>query len=512
MENEFNAYIFDLDGVLTQTQELHARAWEKMFNEFLVKRRGETRKDEDLRDFITDEDYRKYLDGKPRYDGVRSFLASRKIELPEGDESEGGNYDSVIGLGLIKDSYYQKSLKSEGPGVIFDSLSFIHKLKEHSVPMAVVSSSRNCRMIIEETGMAKYFSAVVDPDVAHGRNLRGKPEPDYFIEAAKLLHTGPRHCVMVEDALSGIEAGKKGDFGRVIGIRVNGDKKGMEDLKAAGAHKVVTSLWEIDEAAHMLQLPDALASAEKILSQANNYFLFLDFDGTISAIVEEPSQARPLEGITDVIGALAKKIPVCIITGRDTEVIRSLINLPDVYYVACHGFEITGPNDYHYDVKEARSAIPELDEAQDELTKKFKGVQGVVIERKKFGLALHYRMVQDREKVPSILSDVNDSSKHHKKLKLKPGEEVLELVPAIDWNKGKALLKLYEVLNFNQESKPPLYFGDGKTDEDAFVVIAYPGIPILVASERRPTFASYYLKDPDHTKKFLELLLSRMGP
>ena len=510
MKKDFAAYIFDLDGVLTQTQDLHARAWEKMFNEFLAQRRKSQKNDEDLASFRVPSDYRKYLDGKPRYDGVRSFLSSRKIQLPSGNESEGENYHTITGLGLTKDKYYQDLLKREGPGVIFDSLTFLHKLKEHSVPMAVVSSSKNCRMILEQTGMDGLFSSIIDPDLADAKKLRGKPEPDYFIEAAKVLRTAPENCIMVEDALSGIEAGKKGKFGRVVGIRVNGDKQGMDELKSAGADEVVSSLWDIEEAVDLLKIPHALTSLDQILSESRNYFLFLDFDGTISAIAPEPSEAKPLEGITDIIRSLAFKMPVCIITGRDTEVIKGLINLPQVYYAACHGFEITGPGHYHYDLQEARAVIPELDRAQRELMREFEGEQGLIIERKKFGLAIHYRMVHDREKVPSLLARVENYSKSHRKLKAKPGEEVLELIPAIDWNKGRALQKLYEVLQISQDQIFPLYFGDGKTDEDAFAVIAEKGIPVLISPERRPTFARYYLEDPLQTKKFLELLDSKL--
>ena len=481
------AIVFDLDGVLTQTQKLHATAWREMFNEFLLKRSGAAAE-------FTPEDYRLYVDGKPRLEGIKSFLASRHIQIPD---------DEIEVLGNKKNKLYIAALKKEGPHLIEDSFSFVVKLASKKVPMAVVSSSRNCRMIMEQTGLIKFIPTIVTPDEAQTKNLRGKPQPDYFLEACRLLKVNPKESIMVEDAISGIQAGRSAGFERVIGMKTSKDPGGMNELKSAGADEVVTSLWDITGMDEYLKLENARENIKKILEKNRNYFLFLDFDGTISEIVRDPADARAVPGVVELISELGHRMPVCIITGRDTEVIRKFINLSHVYYAACHGFEITGPSELHYELTEARNMIPEFDKAQSFLSRKLGEYSGIIIERKKFGLAFHYRMISSPEVREKIITTVSDYCREHPTFKLRPGEEVIELLPNLKWHKGKALLKLYDVLELSKKDFPPLYFGDGKTDEDAFRELINWGISILVSREGRPTLAHYKLETPSETKNVL---------
>lgn len=478
------AFIFDLDGVLTDTQRLHALAWEKMFNKFLAGRKQNS---------FAPSDYRKYLDGMPRLDGIRNFLASRNIEL---DESE------IQELGNLKNKYYLEELNTSGPGLIEDSFSLVVQLAKKKVPMAIVSSSRNCREIMKLTGLSDFIKVVVDPFVAEMGKLEGKPSPDYFLKACELLGVSAEDSCMVEDAIAGIEAGLKGGFKKVVGFKINSSHENLQELKRVGAHQVVDSLWKIDGLCDFLKLP----YPGRIFSERRNLqdiFLFLDYDGTVSEIVEEPWKAIPVEGIVPLISALGKLIPVCLITGRDTEVIKSFIDLPHIYYSTCHGFEIHGPDRLHFEVEEARALSPDFDVAREELTLLLEKHEGLVIERKTFGLAFHYRMIESPEIAHEVESMVFEYASLHKKFKAKRGEKVIELIPNINWDKGKALLKLYEVLNISP-GRVPVFIGDGLTDEDAFREILNWGIAILVQKELRPTLASYQLKSPDEVKTFLE--------
>lgn len=488
LKSRFNlkAFIFDLDGVLTDTQKLHMLAWERMFNELLSQYHQAS---------FSPGDYREYLDGKPRIDGIKSFLTSRKIDL---------NEKEMLELGLRKNQYYLEELKSKGPGLIEDSFSLVVQLARNNFPMAVVSSSRNCRQIMDITGLSDYIKVVVDPMVAETEKLPGKPAPDYFLKASELLGYPPEKCCLVEDAISGILAGVRGKFGKVVGIKVN--QTGLEGLKMVGAHQVVNSLWEIEGVTELLKLQPASHLINSLKSN-KDFFLFLDYDGTLSEIVEEPWKAVPVEGIVPLISAIGKLIPVCLITGRDTEVIKSFIDLPHIYYSTCHGFEINGPENLHYELEEARAIGPAFDLAREELTLLMEHHEGLVIERKTFGLAFHYRMIKSREVAQEIVSMVQEYASLHQKLKWKAGEEVIELLPNLNWDKGKALLKLYEVLNF-RPTRLPIFLGDGKTDEDAFREMLNWGYPVLVQEKLRPTLASFQLSSPFEVRRFLKELLN----
>lgn len=231
---KYAAALFDLDGVITPTAEVHMRAWAVMFNEF-------------LRDYpdaapYTDEDYFAYVDGKPRYDGVASFLASRGIELPAGDPSDPAQAQTVAGLGNRKNVVFNRVLTEEGVQAYPGSLLLIDKLFEAGIPMAVVSSSRNAPAVLDAAGVTRYFPVIMHGGLAEERGLPGKPAPDTFIAAAADLGVPADGCVVLEDAISGVTAGAAGGFGLVIGV----DRGvGADALVDAGAGLVVTDLEEL---------------------------------------------------------------------------------------------------------------------------------------------------------------------------------------------------------------------------------------------------------------------------
>ena len=236
----FDAVLFDLDGVLTDTASLHATCWKRVFDELLerlTKKRGET-----FRPFEIEIDYLRYVDGKARLDGVRDFLASRGLGVPEGSPHAAAEEDSVHGIGHRKDALFARALGSEGGEVYEGSLRWLRQLRAAGLRTAVVSASHHCAEVLRATGIDGLFDVRVDGQVADCLALAGKPAPDTFLEAARGLGVEPARAVVVEDALSGVQAGRAGGFGMVVGVARRGNQ---EDLIAAGADVVVSDLGEI---------------------------------------------------------------------------------------------------------------------------------------------------------------------------------------------------------------------------------------------------------------------------
>jgi beta-phosphoglucomutase family hydrolase len=226
--------LFDLDGVLTPTVDIHKRAWERLFTGFLTAR-GDTQP-------YTDGDYFAYVDGKPRYDGVRALLASRGITLPDGDPSDSPDLETVCGLGNRKNDAFNATLAEQGVAPYPGSIEFLDFVVAAGLEVAVVTSSRNGEMILAAAGIRDRFDVVVDGLVAAAARLPGKPAPDTYAHAATLLGLTPAQCVVVEDAQSGVQAGRAGDFGLVLGVdRGVGAQVLLED----GADSVVQDLAEL---------------------------------------------------------------------------------------------------------------------------------------------------------------------------------------------------------------------------------------------------------------------------
>lgn len=235
----FAAVLFDLDGVLTSTAAQHFAAWKQMFDDFLSRRAEE--RGEPFTPFTAD-DYHQHVDGLPRYDGVRRFLAARGIELPEGEPGDPPDNDTVQGLGNRKNELVNDLIRTEGVEAYDGSVALVHALRAHGVRTAVVTSSRNGATILQAAGMEELFEVRVDGNTAAELGLAGKPAPDTFLEAARQLGIEPARAAVVEDALSGVQAGRDGGFGLVVGV----DRVGQtEALYHHGADVVVTDLAEL---------------------------------------------------------------------------------------------------------------------------------------------------------------------------------------------------------------------------------------------------------------------------
>ncbi len=279
----FEAVIFDLDGVITKTAATHSRAWKKMFDQYLIGR--EQVYGEPFKEFTSD-DYLTFVDGKPRYEGVKSFLESRSIELPFGAPDDNLALETVCGLGNRKNEAFNEVLVNEGVEVYPSTLALLEQLHKDNVRIGVASSSKNCEAVLTAAGLMHFVETRVDGVVSAETGLKGKPQPDIFLTAAKNLGVDPDKSIVVEDAVSGVQAGKNGNFGLVLGLA---REDNHEALKASGADIVISDLEEITmddlndwftqgkkkdnwTLSYFDYLPKSEKSREALLTVGNGYF------------------------------------------------------------------------------------------------------------------------------------------------------------------------------------------------------------------------------------------------
>ena len=237
---QFDAVIFDLDGVITKTASIHTKAWKEIFDTYLQKKTKE--KNLPFREF-TSVDYLNYVDGKPRYEGVASFLESREIRLPKGEPDDNPSKETICGIGNRKNEAFKKILKEEGVEVYESTKQVILQLHQAGIKLGVASSSKNCRQVLETIGMLSYFETMVDGIVSAKMNLKGKPNPDIFLTACDNLKVLPENAIVVEDAVSGVQAGAQGNFGLTLGIA---RKENEEELKKNGADYVIADFEDLN--------------------------------------------------------------------------------------------------------------------------------------------------------------------------------------------------------------------------------------------------------------------------
>ncbi|MEF8823377.1 MAG: trehalose-phosphatase [Desulfohalobiaceae bacterium] len=498
--SEYQACIFDLDGVVTTTARLHAESWKELFDEFLCEKYGE----QGFTPFSIETDYRDYVDGMPRYQGVKSFLDSRGISLPYGNVDDSPEAETVCGLGNHKNRIFNQSLQQKGVDVYETSVDLIHQLRSRTFRIAVVSSSKNCQTVLDAANIGHLFDVRVDGiDIEHN-DLKGKPEPDSFEEAARLLDVSPSRSVLFEDAISGVQAGRKGNFGMVVGV----DRTGVEgQLREAGADIVVKDLGEIDLRDDVQRLPHGLIFFEEIRKRFEDkrVAVFLDYDGTLTPIVSRPEDAILSQDMRNILHSLTEKCTVAIISGRGLADARQLVDVKGVYFAGSHGFEIEGPGGVHMEVEEARESLPALDQAESDLNSELAEIDGAQVERKKFSIAVHYRNV-DQDRVPEVEACVDRVLERAKGLRKGAGKKVFELAPDIPWHKGWAVRWLLRELELDQYGVVPIYIGDDVTDENAFHALSKRGITLVVANESRPTEAKYRLESVGEVRDFLSML------
>lgn len=235
-----DALLVDLDGVVTDTAAVHARAWKRLFDP-LLRARAEAA-GEPFRPFDAERDYRRHVDGKPRGDGIRDFLAARGIHLPEGDLDDPPGGESVRALGARKNGYFRDALHSDGVAVFASTVAWLHEARRRGLRLAVISSSRNCHAVLEAAGLTDLFDVRVDGTDLARLGLAGKPAPDMLREALRRLRVRPERAGLLEDAIAGVEAGRAAGLAIVVGIARHGDGSA---LAMAGADRVVAEPGEL---------------------------------------------------------------------------------------------------------------------------------------------------------------------------------------------------------------------------------------------------------------------------
>ncbi|MDZ7704694.1 MAG: trehalose-phosphatase [Trueperaceae bacterium] len=498
--------ICDLDGVVTRTAHLHARAWRQMFDDYLARRREEGEQHDP---FDIEHDYKQYVDGKPRYDGAQDFLASRGIDLPYGDPDDPAGEETVCGLGNRKNELFRALLEDEGAETYTDAVEQIERWRAEGLKTALITSSRNGRFILDTAGLEPLFDVVVDGNDAAELGLAGKPDPDIFVEAARRLGVAPEAAVVLEDARAGVRAGQTGGFGLVVGVVRGG---GGVELREHGADLVLSDLrgLELSEP-HASAPPDGLEHADDLLERLTQgrLALFVDYDGTLTPIVDRPEDAVLSERMRARLARLADRTTLAVVSGRDLADVRDKVGLDDLYYAGSHGFDIVGPDDTRMQHEEARASLPDLDEAEQQLNDRLADIAGASVERKRFAIAVHYRRAA-AEDARQIEAAVDEVVRDRERLRKKGGKKIFELQPDVDWNKGRAVRWLLERLELNRADVVPVYIGDDVTDEDAFAALKGDGIGIRVGSPDAPTSADYLFEDPDALEQFFGRLLGRL--
>jgi len=501
------AVVFDLDGVVTFTARLHFAAWKDMFDAFL-----KARAERDGTPFhpFTQADYRAHVDGRPRFDGVRAFLASRGIELPQGAPDDPPGVETVRALGNRKNEIFRRRVLSDGVDVDPEAVRLAKELRVSGVHVGVASSSRNTALVLESAGLDDLFDARVDGIVSRRLHLRGKPEPDIFLACLDIMDCpDPTRAVVVEDALAGVEAGRAGDFGLVLGV----DRVGRAiKLREHGADWVVRGFdgLGVDRLRAWFAnagraLPNALSHWPDLAEEMEGakVAIFLDYDGTLTPIVDRPDLARLSDEMRSALVRLAEAWPTTIVSGRGREDVEEMVGIVGLDYAGSHGFDIAGPRTGNgLRLQVAEGLVPAIASAAEEIRGTTSDIPGVLVEDKKYSLAVHYRLVEDA-RVPEVERAVDEALAKRTGLRKTRGKKIFELRPDIEWDKGRAVLWLLEALGLDEEGVVPVYVGDDVTDEDAFRALEGRGVGILVSELPRATAARYALQDPREVRELL---------
>ncbi|MFO7653690.1 MAG: trehalose-phosphatase [Candidatus Krumholzibacteriia bacterium] len=540
----FHAVITDMDGVLTRTASVHQRAWKRLFDDFLSERAGRRGDDgggergsgdaqrgergggsgdaqrdergggssgrpgENLAPF-TDEDYRRHVDGKPRYDGVHDFLVSRGIEMPRGDVNDPPGHTSEYALGLLKNEYFHALLEEQGVEVFPDAVAAVDRWRRGGMALAAISASRNARHVLDASDFTRRFSVIVDGQTAQEEGLHGKA--DLLRRAAELLDVDPGEAVVLEDAVSGVQAGAEVGFGLVVGVERGDPGEGhARRLSEAGAERVVRDLRSLR---FLRLLRDALEHRRSLTEEraGRPLAVFLDFDGTLSPIVEDPGSAGVSQSMREAVAELARHARVAVVSGRDRPDVERRLGLKGLFYAGSHGLDIAGPG-HERAHPDAAAAVPHVEDAESALRSALAEVDGVVFERKRFSLAVHYRRVKRASDVERVHAAVAEVLARHAPLRDSPGKKVHELRPDVDWDKGRAVDWLLEALEIDAANTLVLYVGDDTTDEDAFEALTGRGLGIHVGPATSDTLADYRVADPPAVEELLRWLAEKADP
>lgn len=502
----YDAVLFDLDGVITDTASVHFAAWKAVFDAHLAGR--DTAGPHEPNPF-TDADYRRFVDGKPREDGIRDFLASRGISLPQGDFGDDGD-DSIQGLANRKQRLFGELL-ARGITGFESSVALVRQLHAAEIHTAVFSSSRNCADVLRAAGLDELFAVRVDGVVAQQLGLAGKPDPATLLEAARRLGVRPDRCVVVDDAVSGVTAGRAGGFGLVVGVARTGC---TQELLTAGADVVVSDLTAMTVQVggrRISTLPDALASFALMggVTVARRPAVFVDFDdalphGDPGAGALTPRAARALQ-------ELSAWCPVAVFSSHDLSDIEPPVSPPGLWYSGGDGFEFSAPDGSHHQDDAAVASIPALDSAAAMLRNRLGEIPGIRLEHRRFAIMVHHGSAS-----ADHVRDVNVAAhaaarQHH--LRINHGHNVVELRPDVDWQECATLHRIVETVGKGQAILP-IYVGSSLADEFAYDAIEHDGISIMLRrneDDDRRTAARFRIDNAECVVDLIEHLADQLA-
>lgn len=499
-----DALLLDLDGVLTRAHELHAAAFRSVVEDYL--HAVEQRTGQGVRAFDIERDSVEHLEGKPCLEGLASLLRSRGIDLATGAPEDEPGTETLWGLGNRKNDRWLELIGDRGAGVYADAPGFLQRARNAGLAVAVVSSSAHGDRVLRAAGLDALVDLCLDSQDLAERNLPGRPDPAVLRAAAQRLGVAQARCAVLEEVPAGIRASRAAGFGCTIGI----DRRDRGSaLREAGAGAVLADLDSLEI------MPDEVPATAKAVAArvdhalgAREAALLLDYDGTLTPIVDHPGQALLDDTVRECLRRLARKWTVAVISGRERAELADLVGLQGLYYAGSHGFEISGPGGLLMAHPDGRRAEPELRAAAAELERELAGIEGSLVEDKRYAVAVHYRLVADAE-VPAVEAAVDEALNNHPGLLRTGGKKVFELRPAQDWHKGRAVLWLLQALGLEISRAMPIYIGDDETDEDAFAALADRGVGIRVSGQPCETRALLRLASPSAVAELLELLGKR---
>ncbi|MGE0081664.1 MAG: trehalose-phosphatase [Thiohalomonadaceae bacterium] len=487
----FDAVLFTLDGVLVQTDTVFSGAWQEAFDEFLARRvpgAGHT-------PFDPQHDYDTQVHGRAPLDAAQRLLDARNLVVPTGKPNDTPRSVSAWGLANAAQARIVARLRGAPPPIYEPAVRLARTLRGCGIRVATVSLSRQAEEVLRATGMAALFHARVDGRDLERFRMRAWPAPDLWLEALRRLE------VPAARAAAFVAGEAQAEAARAAGITT------LWDVTAAPAgHPAMFDLFTVvlpaSAADEAQALPSALAEVERIAPPGRKLALFLDFDGTLTGITGTPREAILAPAMRDVLASLAERTPLAIVSGRDLDNLQARVGLSNLWYAGSHGFDIAGPDDLRYQPAEALACLPALDAAEQFLRDQLAGVEGALVERKRFALAAHYRPVAPGE-AQRVKAAAEAARSMTEGLRASHGKKVIELLPDVDWHKGRAMQWLLERM---APEAWPVYIGDDQTDEDAFILLAGHGAGIVVQDQPAATAARYRLRSPDEVLEFLSLL------
>lgn len=509
---ELDAVVFDTDGVLTRTASLHLAAWRAVLDPVLASRgSGEAARP------LSDADYRRHVDGVGRYDGIAALLASRGIELPRGVPEDPPGDDTVCAIGNRKNEVFREVIDRDGIEPYASTRRLLDELRAAGIRTAAVSASRNCRAVLDAAGLSERFDAVVDGTDAESMGLAGKPDPAIFVEAARRVGAEPSRTAVVEDAEAGVRAGRAGGFGFVVGI----DRTRHPDTLAAAADVVVPDASDLTlggrrlapaphPRAHLLDLPDALGDQDVArMLDGRPVAVFLDYDGTLTPIVDRPEDAVLPAPTRQALEELARTCTVGIISGRDLDDVMGMVDVAGLWFAGSHGFDVCAPDGSRTQFEQGAAALPALDAAELALVEPVGDAPGSWVERKRFAIAVHHRATAEAD-VPALEAAVRRIADAAPELRMTGGKKIFELRPAAEWHKGTALTWLLARTGAPADTLA-VFVGDDVTDEDALDVVRSTGLGVVVGDVDRLTAAHCRLGSTEQVAPFLSMVRSEVA-